>query len=98
ILAVRAGAGLLILDEPTASLDVRAEAEVYERFLELTRGITTIVISHRFSTVRRADRIAVIDGGRVIDQGSHAELVSRGGLYAEMYGLQASRFEASRDA
>ena len=98
ILAVRAGAGVLILDEPTASLDVRAEAEVYERFLELTRGITTIVISHRFSTVRRADRIAVIDGGRVTEQGSHAELVSRGGLYAEMYGLQAARFEASRDA
>ena len=98
ILAVRAGAGVLILDEPTASLDVRAEAEVYERFLELTRGITTIVISHRFSTVRRADRIAVIDGGRVTEQGSHEELVSRGGLYAEMYNLQAARFETSPDA
>lgn len=98
LLAVRAGAGLLILDEPTASLDVRAEAELYDRFLDLTRGVTTILISHRFSTVRRADRIVVIDGGRVVETGSHATLVADGGLYARMYALQARRFTDSADA
>ena len=74
--AVDAGAGVLILDEPTASLDVRAEAELYDRFLELTRGLTTLVISHRFSTVRRADRIVVIEDGRVVEDGSHDELLA----------------------
>lgn len=98
VLAVRSGAAVLILDEPTASLDVRAEAEIYKGFLELTRGVTTIVISHRFSTVRRADRIVVIDGGRVIEGGSHDELIAAGGMYARMYALQAARFEAPRDA
>jgi ATP-binding cassette subfamily B protein len=93
LFAVRAGAGVLILDEPTASLDVRGEAEVYQRFLDLTRGVTTIVISHRFSTVRRADRIVVIEGGQVVESGSHAELLDfRGGRYAQMYTLQAARF------
>jgi ATP-binding cassette subfamily B protein len=93
LFGVRAGAGVLILDEPTAALDVRAEAEVYQRFLELTRGVTTIVISHRFSTVRRADRIVVIDGGRVVEDGSHEELLAqRDGHYAKMYALQAARF------
>jgi ATP-binding cassette subfamily B protein len=93
LFAVRSGAGVLILDEPTAALDVRGEAEVYERFLELTRGATTLVISHRFSTVRRADRIVVIEGGRVIEDGSHDELLASGGRYALMYALQASRFD-----
>jgi ATP-binding cassette subfamily B protein len=83
---------VLILDEPTAALDARGEAEVYERFLELTRGSTTIVISHRFSTVRRADRIVVIDGGRVVEDGTHDSLLSAGGRYADLYQLQASRF------
>ena len=93
--AVRAGASVLILDEPTAAMDVRGEAEVYDRFLEITRGVTTIVISHRFSTVRRADRIVVVEHGRVIEDGSHAELLAADGRYATMYRLQASRFVAS---
>ncbi|MBB4635037.1 ATP-binding cassette domain-containing protein [Longimicrobium terrae] len=90
--AVRGGAGLLILDEPTAALDVRAEAELFERFLQVTRGVTTILVSHRLSSVRRADRIVVIEGGRVVEDGSHAELMRAGGRYAEMYSLQAERF------
>ncbi|HET6874177.1 MAG TPA: ABC transporter ATP-binding protein [Acidimicrobiales bacterium] len=94
LFAVRSGAGLLILDEPTAALDARGEAEVYERFLELTRGSTTIVISHRFSTVRRADRIVVIEGGRVVEDGTHDSLLAAGGRYAELYRLQASRFDS----
>ncbi|HZU73895.1 MAG TPA: ATP-binding cassette domain-containing protein [Acidimicrobiales bacterium] len=93
LFAVRAGgAGVLILDEPTAALDVRGEAEVYERFLELTQGATTIVISHRFSTVRRAQHIVVLDGGRVVEAGSHDQLLAAGGRYAVMYRLQAERF------
>lgn len=90
-----AGAGILVLDEPTANLDVRAEAELYERFLELTAGTTTIVISHRFSTVRRADAICVIEAGKVTELGSHAELVAAGRAYARMFELQAARFRDS---
>jgi ABC-type multidrug transport system fused ATPase/permease subunit len=93
LFGVSSGAGLLILDEPTASMDVRGEAEIYDRFLELTRGVTTIVISHRFSTVRRADRIVVVEGGRVIEDGAHADLAAKpDGRYARMYRLQAARF------
>ncbi len=92
LFATEAGAGVLVLDEPTASLDVSGEAELYDRFLELTRGVTTIVISHRFSTVRRADKIVVLDGGAVTEQGTHEELVRRGGTYAQMFEAQASRY------
>lgn len=92
LFAVDAGAGVLVLDEPTANLDVRAEVDLFDRFLELTRGKTTILISHRFSTVRRADRICVLDEGRVVEQGSHPELLALSGRYAEMFHLQASRF------
>ncbi len=86
------GARILVLDEPTAHLDIRAEAAFYNRFLELTSGLTTIVISHRFATVRRARRIAVLDSGRITELGSHAELITAGGSYAEMFALQAARF------
>jgi ATP-binding cassette, subfamily B, bacterial len=90
--AVHAGATVLVLDEPTAALDVRAEAALYDRFLELTEGLTTLVISHRFSTVRRADRIVVLADGTVVEDGSHAELLAAGGCYAQMFTLQAARF------
>ena len=90
--AVRGGAGLLILDEPTASLDVRAEAELFDRFLEVTAGITTILVSHRLASVRRADRIVVIAAGRVAEDGTHQELMAAGGRYAAMFALQAERF------
>jgi ATP-binding cassette subfamily B protein len=92
LFAVQAGASVLVLDEPTAQLDVRAEAAFFDRFLELTRGLTTVVISHRFSTVRRADRIVVLDGGRITERGSHEELMAAGGQYAELFELQARRF------
>jgi ATP-binding cassette subfamily B protein len=90
--AVRQGAGLVILDEPTAQLDVRGEAEIFGRLLAATRGVTTILISHRFSTVRQADRICVLEGGRVIELGDHDELMALGGRYATMFTLQAARF------
>lgn len=90
--AVRLGAGVVILDEPTAQLDVRGEAEIFERLLEATRGVTTILISHRFSTVRRADLICVIESGRVVEVGTHDELMALAGRYRTMFNLQASRF------
>jgi len=92
--AVRMGAGLVLLDEPTAQLDVRGEAEIFERILKATRQVTTILISHRFSTVRQADRICVLEHGRVVELGSHDELMAKGGRYRTMFELQASRFES----
>jgi ATP-binding cassette subfamily B protein len=94
LFATDAGASVLVLDEPTAQLDVRAEVAFFDRFLELTRGLTTVVISHRFSTVRRAQRIVVLEHGRITEQGSHEELLALGGRYAELFELQARRFSA----
>jgi ATP-binding cassette subfamily B protein len=85
-------AQLVILDEPTASLDARSEYEVFQRFAELTEGKTSLLISHRFSTVRMADRIVVLENGRIAEQGSHQQLVSLGGRYAVMFDLQASSY------
>ena len=91
--AVRLGAGLVLLDEPTAQLDVRGEAEIFERVLAATRSCTTILVSHRFSTVRHADRIAVVEDGAVAELGSHDELMALRGRYWTMFSLQAQRFE-----
>jgi ABC-type multidrug transport system fused ATPase/permease subunit len=90
--AVRQGAGLVLLDEPTAQLDVRGEAEIFDRILKATRQVTTILISHRFSTVRHADRICVLEHGRLIELGTHQALMAARGRYRTMFDLQASRF------
>ena len=95
--AVRLGAGLVLLDEPTAHLDVRGEAEIFDRILAATRSVTTILISHRFSTVRHADRICVLEHGRVVELGTHDELLALGGRYRTMFDLQAQRFTADAD-
>jgi ABC-type multidrug transport system fused ATPase/permease subunit len=95
--AVRLGAGVVLLDEPTAQLDVRGEAEIFERILAATRECTTILISHRFSTVRQADRICVLERGRVVELGTHDELMALGGRYQTMFELQAQRFNAVED-
>jgi ATP-binding cassette, subfamily B, bacterial len=95
--AVRTGAGLVLLDEPTAQLDVRGEAEIFDRLLAATRKVTTILISHRFSTVRHADRICVLERGQMIELGTHDELMALGGRYRAMFDLQASRFATDAD-
>jgi ATP-binding cassette, subfamily B, bacterial len=91
--AVRQGAGVVLLDEPTAQLDVRGEAEIFDRILAATRHTTTILISHRFSTVRHADRICVLEHGKVVELGTHDELMALGGRYQTMFDLQASHFD-----
>ena len=95
--AVKLGAGVVLLDEPTAQLDVRGEAEIFDRILTATRHCTTILISHRFSTVRHADRICVLERGRVVELGTHDELMALGGRYRTMFELQAQRFSAAED-
>ncbi len=95
--AVQLGAGVVLLDEPTAQLDVRGEAEIFDRILAATRHCTTILISHRFSTVRHADRICVLEQGRVIELGTHEELMAQGGRYRTMFDLQAQRFGGLED-
>jgi ABC-type multidrug transport system fused ATPase/permease subunit len=92
--AVSGGAAVVLLDEPTAQLDVRGEAEIFERILAATRHCTTILVSHRFSTVRHADRICVLEHGRVLELGTHDELMARGGRYRTMFEMQAQRFSA----
>ena len=96
--AVRLGAGVVLLDEPTAQLDVRGEAEIFDRVLAATRHTTTILISHRFSTVRHADRICVLERGKVVELGTHEELIAAGGRYRTMFELQASRFSEDAEA
>jgi ABC-type multidrug transport system fused ATPase/permease subunit len=95
--AVQRGAGVVLLDEPTAQLDVRGEAEIFDRLLAATRHCTTILISHRFSTVRHADRICVLEHGKVVELGTHDELMAKGGRYRTMFDLQAQRFTATED-
>jgi ATP-binding cassette, subfamily B, bacterial len=90
--AVRMGAGVVLLDEPTAQLDVRGEAEIFDHILAATRHCTTILVSHRFSTVRKADRICVLEAGRVVELGTHDELMAQNARYRTMFDLQAARF------
>ncbi len=99
LFAVQSGAGLLLLDEPAAALDVRAEAELVQQYLELTRGVTSLIISHRFSVVRATDRISVLHDGRIVESGRHDELIARNGRYATMFQAQADRYtEVDREA
>jgi len=86
-------AQLLILDEPTAALDARAEDEVFQRFADLTKGKTAVLISHRFSTVRMADRILVLDQGKLAEIGTHQELLEQDSIYASLFKLQAKGYQ-----
>jgi ATP-binding cassette subfamily B protein len=97
LFALEQGTSVLVLDEPTANLDVRGEAELFDRFLEITGGATTILISHRFSTVRHAERIVVLEHGAIVEQGTHDELVARGGRYEQLFRLQAARFDLGEE-
>ncbi|GAA1757655.1 ABC transporter ATP-binding protein [Luedemannella helvata] len=95
--AVYRGARVLVLDEPTAHLDVRTEFDVFERLMRARGNATVVLISHRLSTVRQADRIVLLDGGRVVEDGTHDSLIERDGRYAEMFALQAERFTRGYD-
>jgi ATP-binding cassette subfamily B protein len=81
------------MDEPAASLGARAEAQLYDTFHELTAGATTVAISHRFATVREAERVVVLDQGQITEDGTHEDLIAADGRYAELFRLQAKRFE-----
>jgi ATP-binding cassette subfamily B protein len=85
-------AKVMILDEPTSALDARAEYEAFQRFIALTQGRTSVIISHRFSTVRMADRIMVLKNGKILELGTHEELLDKNGLYAELFELQAAGY------
>ena len=89
---MRTGAEILVLDEPTAAMDAETEAQIFEHFRSLTHGRIAILISHRFSTVRYADEIVVLDEGRIVEQGSHDELMRRDGRYAHLFNLQARAY------
>lgn len=91
--AVARNASILILDEPTSNLDARTEFETFKRFHESSRGRTTLLVSHRFSTVRMADRIFVVDGGRIVEEGTHDGLLEKGGVYASLYAAHQMRFD-----
>src|SRR5262249_16925153 len=95
--AVKLGAGVVLLHEPPAQVDVPGDAEVFDLLMAATRDCTTILISHRFSTVRHADRICVLEHGRVIELGTHDELMALGGRYRTMFDLQAKRFNVAED-
>lgn len=86
-------ADVLILDEPTAALDAQAEYDLYERFVDLVKGRTSVIISHRFSTVRMADAIAVLEDGQITEFGTHNELMTRNGSYAKLYTMQAQQYQ-----
>jgi len=92
LFALENGASILVLDEPTAALDVRAEAAFFDKFVDVTRGATALLISHRFSSVRHADLIVVLAGGKVVEQGTHEDLLAANGRYADLFRLQAERF------
>ena len=85
--------GVLVLDEPTASLDADAEHAIFERFQKLAAGRTVLLVTHRFSTVRMADRIIVLEDGKIAETGTHAELLALGGIYARMFSLQAAGYQ-----
>jgi ATP-binding cassette subfamily B protein len=96
--AAEHGAQILVLDEPTAWLDARGEAEFFDQFLEITKGLTTLLISHRFSTVRQADHICVLDHGLMVESGTHHSLLDADGHYARLFSLQAQRFSQDPEA
>jgi ABC-type multidrug transport system fused ATPase/permease subunit len=91
--ALRTGAELLVLDEPTAHLDVRTEFDVFQRLAGQRDEAGVVLISHRLSTVRQADRIVLLDGGRITETGTHEELIALGGSYAGLFAIQAERFQ-----
>ncbi|MBU0763575.1 MAG: ABC transporter ATP-binding protein/permease, partial [Bacteroidetes bacterium] len=84
---------IIILDEPTSSLDAQAEEDIIHRFLELTRNKTTVIISHRFSTVRNADYIYFMEAGKVAEEGAHEDMMARNGEYARLYRMQAGHYQ-----